>query len=121
MGSIIRHVYSWAGLRAHYLAGIRDGIARRFDLPTARIATIYNAVDLASVQRQAALPLPHDTPVDGPYIVSIGRLNPKKGTTSCLKLTWQAERDGTWKLVDSWGRVKERSWMHSEHKQRNSA
>lgn len=79
VGAIIRHAYNRADRVLTISNCLGTSLAKRFAIPAENVATIYNAVDLATIRRRAAASVSVDWPVDKPYIVSIGRLEHQKG------------------------------------------
>jgi len=67
--------------RADRVVAISDGVgaqlSQRFGIDPARVATIYNAVDVSAVRARAEERL--DQPPGQPFIVAAGRLVPQKG------------------------------------------
>ena len=74
--AMIRFVYPHATRVIAVSEGVAEGLVRTFKVPAEKVHVIHNPVDLAALRASAA-----DVPpitVDGPFVMGIGRLIPKK-------------------------------------------
>lgn len=71
-------VYRWPGRIVAISQGVAGALVA-MGLPSERIVTILNPLDLDAAEAGARAPLPREIAGEGPYIVAVGRLAPQKG------------------------------------------
>ena len=72
-------------------------LIRDLDLRPERVRTIYNCVDIESVRRRAAEE--PAVPVQGPFLVYVGRLHPQKGVDVLLEAYARSRAREQYRLV----------------------
>lgn len=81
--------------------GVADDLSLTLGIPRARIATVYNPIDLDRIKQLAKAPSPHawlDDP-STPVIVTVGRLQPQKDHETLLRALAKLDRKRGLRLI----------------------